>query len=87
VPAGKRAIVRNIVLANTTAADAKVTVHFVPSGGAPGNGNKVIADYTVWANDTVVVDLSAVLEEGDSIQAVQATAGAVTVYVSGVEVS
>lgn len=86
VPSGYKTIVKNIVLANTTSTDAKITMHFVPSGNSAGNANKVVADYPVSANNTVVIDLSAVLEAGDTIQAVQATAGAVTVYVSGVEV-
>jgi hypothetical protein len=86
VPENTKAIVKNIVLVNTTSTDAKITMHFVPSGSSASNANKIIADYPVRGNDTVVIDLSAVLEAGDTVQAVQDTAGAVTVYMSGVEV-
>lgn len=86
VPANSRVIVKNIVLVNTASSDVTVNLHFVPSGQSPGNENKIIADYAVRAKDTVVIDLSAVLEAGDTIQAAQSTVGAVTVYMSGVEV-
>ncbi|MGC4378243.1 hypothetical protein WD019_15145 [Fictibacillus sp. Mic-4] len=87
VPANTKSIVKNVVLTNTTGADATITLHFVPSGGTAGAANKVISSYTVSANDTVVIDLSAVLEAGDTIQGLQGTASAVTVYLSGVEVA
>lgn len=86
VPEGEKVIVRNIVLANTTSSLAKVSVHFVPAGGTADNTNKVIADYGLSPNTTVVIDMNAVLEAGDSVQAIQAVAGAVTMYLSGVEV-
>jgi hypothetical protein len=87
VPANTKVIVTNIVLCNTATTTVKVTLHFVPNGSSASNANKIIADYPVSANDTVVIDdLSIVLEAGDTIQAVQDTANAVTVYVSGVEV-
>lgn len=81
-----KVIVRNIVLTNTASTDSRISIHFVPSGQSPDNSNKIVSDYAVQAGDTVVIDLRAVLETGDTIQAVQATAGAVTAYISGVEV-
>lgn len=87
VPDGYKVIIKNIMLINTTSTDAKITIYFVPSGDSANNTNMIISDYAVIANDTVVIDLSAVLESGDTIQAIQTTSGAVTVYVSGVEVS
>jgi len=86
VPVGKTTIVKNIILCNTTATDAKIDIYFV-SGGSTLPKDKVISQYTVAANDTVVVDLSAVLESASNISAAQNTANAITVYISGVEVS
>jgi hypothetical protein len=87
VPASTKTIVKNITLTNTTASDATVTVNFVPSGGIAGVANRIISTHTVTANNTTIIDLSAVLETGDTIQALQGTANAVTVYISGVEVA
>lgn len=87
VPASTSTIIKNIFLCNTTGTDANVTLYFVPSGGTAGNTNKVISSYTVSANDSVVIDLSSVLETGDTVQGVQGTSGAITAYISGVEVS
>lgn len=87
VPANTKSIVKNIVLTNTTGADATITLNFVPSGGVVLPANQIICSYTISANDTVVIDLSAVLEAGDTIQGYQGTASAVTVYLSGLEVA
>lgn len=87
VPASTNTIIKNIMLCNTTAIDATLTIHFVPSAGTAGVTNKVISTYTVKANDTVVIDLSAVLSAGDTVQALQGTASAITTYLSGVEVA
>jgi len=87
VPASTTTIAKNIILANTTATDATIDVHFVPNAGAAGATNKIIPTYTVPTNDSIVVDMAGVLETGDTIQALQATASAITVYISGVEVA
>ncbi|ADU95281.1 hypothetical protein [Geobacillus sp. Y412MC52] len=87
VPATYKTIVKNIILCNTTGTDAKIDIYFVPSGNGASAANKVISQYTVSANDTAVINLSAVLGSGDVISAAQVTANAITVYISGVEVS
>lgn len=87
VPANTKTIVKQIILSNTTGTDATVTLHFVPNGQTAGNENKIFSTLTVTANNTGIFDLSAVLEAGDTIQAVQGTANAITIHISGVEVS
>ncbi|BDG48763.1 hypothetical protein [Parageobacillus sp. KH3-4] len=87
VPTNTKTIVKQIVLSNTTGTDANVTIHFVPNGQVAGNGNKIFSALTVTANNTGIFDLSAVLEAGDTIQAVQGTANAITIHISGVEVN
>lgn len=86
-PSNTKTIVKNIVLVNTTGTEANVTVNLVPVGGTPQNSNQLISAYKVQQHDTVVIDVSLVLESGDSLRAQQGTAGAVTLHVSGVEVS
>ena len=85
-PASTSTIVKNILMTNTTATDATITISFVPSGGTAGATNRVFTGYTVKANDTVAVDLSSVLSTSDFISALQGTSGAITIYISGVEV-
>lgn len=87
VPTDTTTIVKNIVLSNTTGADETITIHFVPSGGTADATNQIVSNSAIGANDTVTIDLSGVLEVGDTIQAVQVTSGAITAYISGVEVA
>lgn len=85
VPVGTKTIVKNIIINNTTLNDAKINIHFVKGGDTAGAKNK-INNFTVRAEDMISIDLSSVIEEGDTIQALQITSGALTLYISGVEV-
>lgn len=85
-PASTSTILKNILLCNTTSTDATITISFVPSGGSAGTTNRVFSAYTVKANDTVAVDMSSILSTGDFVSALQGTSGAITAYISGVEV-
>ncbi|MCY9591440.1 hypothetical protein [Paenibacillus chitinolyticus] len=85
VPALTTTIVKNIHIANNTAAVSTVTIHLVPNGQTATNANKIIACYPVKPNDSISVDLSSVLHSGDTIQVSQGTANAISVYISGVE--
>jgi ATP-dependent protease ClpP protease subunit len=86
VPSGKTWIVKQICLANTTASDATVTIHLVPSGGSAGVGNMIVPGITVYAKSVVTVDLAQVMTAGDFIAGLQGTTSAITVTISGVEV-
>lgn len=86
-PASTTAIVKNIILSNTGSTSATVTVNFVPSGGTAAAANQVLSSYPVNAYDTITIDMAGVLETGDSLQALQDTSGAITVFISGVEVA
>ncbi len=86
VTQGATAIVKTAILCNTTAAAATVTLYLVPSGGAAGAGTEIMAAYSVAANSTEVIDLEQYLEAGDFLAALQGTAGAVTVTISGVQI-
>jgi hypothetical protein len=79
VPSNTKLIVKNIVLCNTTATEAQINVNFA---GVP-----LIQNYKVAPLDTVVVDLSLVLEAGDTITSMQYTSNAVKLAISGVEVA
>lgn len=85
-PASTTTIIKNILICNTTASAATVTLNLVASGGSAGVNNRILSTYTVTPNDTVAIDLSAVLSTGDFISAVQGTSSALTLHITGVEV-
>lgn len=79
VPANSTTIVKNIVLCNTSGSTATITLN--------ASGQAVMSSLKVDPNDTVTMDLSLVLAAGDTISGLQGTPGAISVYISGVEVS
>lgn len=85
-PASTTTIVKNIVICNTTASDATITVYFVPSAGSAGATNAIISGLTVTANNTLIIECSGVLATGDFISSLQGTSGALTLHITGVEV-
>jgi hypothetical protein len=91
VPAATTEIIKEIVLTNTTATDATITLYLVDSGGTAGVTNMLLNAYPVTASltikDTVFISMSEVLAAGGTIQGLQGTSGAITVRISGVEVS
>ena len=83
VPAVTDVSVRTILLCNTTPLVATVTVAVVPSGGTAGITNQVLSALSVAGNTTVTVDTTIHMTSGDFLAALQGTASAVTVTVSG----
>ncbi|KFZ41893.1 hypothetical protein CS060_04185 [Anoxybacillus flavithermus] len=79
VPASTTTIVKNIVLTNKTASAATATITIV--------GIEIVNNYSVNANDTVVIDLSLVMQAAETITVQAGTANAINVYISGVEVA
>lgn len=83
VPASTDVKVTSVVLCNTTATPATVTLSAVPSGGTAGVANRLLAGFTVAANDTVQADLHHFMTTGGFLAALQGTSGAITVSISG----
>ncbi|MCL6615560.1 MAG: hypothetical protein K6T39_00245 [Anoxybacillus ayderensis] len=79
VPTNTTTIVKNIMLINKTASAATATVTVA--------GIEVVYNYTVNANDFMVIDLSLVMSAGETITVQAGTANAINVYISGVEVA
>ncbi|MED5042764.1 hypothetical protein P9848_12600 [Geobacillus stearothermophilus] len=79
VPASTTTIVKNIVMTNKTGSAATITITIA--------GVEVVNNYSVAANDTVVIDLSLVMSATETITVQAGTANAINVYISGVEVS
>lgn len=79
VPASTTTIVKNIVLTNKTASEATITITIA--------GTEIVYGYSVAANDTVVIDLSLVMNATETITVQSGTTSAINVYISGVEVA
>ena len=81
VPAGYTAIVKQIVVTNTTGTAATFTMYI----GAASAGNALFSGTSVAANDTVIINLSQVLGTGEILRALSGTNAALNLTVSGVE--
>jgi hypothetical protein len=83
------AYIKEIILANSSASSAAVTLYVVPSGGTVGGayGNMILPAVTVNNNDTKILSgLNLMMPAGATIQAVCNTASAINMTISGVEV-
>ena len=85
VPNGTTAILKNIVMTNTTANDATVHLSIVPSGGTPAASNRILSDLNVPSFGINTLDVSVVMPAGTSLFATNNTDSAVVMTISGVE--
>src|SRR6266568_712608 len=83
VPASTNAKVTEVLIANTSAASASVSLSAVPSGGSAGNTNRLFTALSVDGNAVVIMDMSVFLDTGDFLSAVQTTSSAITLTISG----
>lgn len=87
VGSGKKGIVKDIIITNTTATAATVSIWLVPSGGSPDDTNAIMKNWNVPANDMAHFSMWQVLEtEGDTIQAQAGTTTSITITISGAEI-
>jgi hypothetical protein len=84
VPAATRTLLKELSIANTTAATINVRVFLVPSAGAAGTANAFLYDVPVPNNNALQYDGIQVMNAGDTIQ-IQAAAVGLTITASGAE--
>jgi hypothetical protein len=87
VPSGKSIIVKNIVMTNTTNNEATVTLNVIPPSGVAQPSNRIVSELGIPPHGMSTLDCSIVLPTGAQLYGRNSTAAAVTVTVSGVEVS
>ena len=80
VPTGYSAIIKQLVVTNTTGTAATFTFYI----GAASAGNALFSGTSVAANDTVIINLSQVLATGETLRALASTGSALNLTVSGV---
>ena len=83
VPGSTKAIIRNIHIANTTNTAATIKM----SIGADAAGTRILGDLSIPAFGTYDWSGFMVLEAGETLRATGGTNNALTVTVSGVEVT
>ena len=84
VPASTRTLVKELSIANTTAAAINVRVFLVPSAGTAGTTNAFLYDLPVPGNNTLQYNGVQVMNAGDTIQ-IQAASAGLTIIASGGE--
>ena len=80
VPTGYSAIIKQLVVTNTTGTAATFTFYI----GTASAGNALFSGTSVAANDTVIINLSQVLTTGETLRALASTGSALNLTVSGV---
>lgn len=79
VPASTTTIIKSIILANKTSIDITATITFA--------GTNIIPAHTIPANDSIVVQMTAIIETGDLIEGLSDTEASIDYYISGIEVN
>ena len=87
VPGSSSIIVKNIVLANTTANEATITLHIVPNSGSAAASNAILYDYAISGRGVSTLDCSIVMSSSSFLYAVNGTNNAITATISGVEIT
>ncbi len=81
------AIIKEIIVVNTTGTTATITMSLVTAAGAGGAANRILGAKSVPANDLIILALSTAMNVNDFITGLQGTASALTVTISGIELS
>ena len=88
-----RTLFKEAVLANGHDSIVLFDLYVVPSGEAPCHGNRLFAGVSLDVNETKILSLNTVLEQGDAIYAKSYEAGYIPGYgcislkISGIEIS
>lgn len=80
-------IVKNIVLTNTTAAEAVISLHVVPVGNTAQASNAILYNFGITARGVSTLDCSIVMTGDTFLYATNGTNNGITVTISGVEIT
>ncbi len=87
VPGSTTAIIKEILLANTTASAVTASVSVVPSAGSASTSNNILGAVNIDPNSTTVVELHTLMIAADFISAKASAGSAINIMISGVEVT
>jgi len=81
------AIVKTIIITNTTSIAATISIWDVPNAGSYGDANAILKDLNVPANDFVqIITYLPLSTAGDTIQSEAGTASSITINIYGAEI-
>ena len=82
-------ILDNFTITNTTAANAKISINIIPSGGAVGDANCITHEKTLTPSQAyrAYEVIGHILEAGEIISTLADTANALTIRASGREIT
>lgn len=81
-----KSIVKSIFTANTFNGPIAFSLYLVPSGDAPGQGNRIFGDVLLLENTSKTTETTLVLNAGDQIWGSANVSGGVSIMISGVEI-
>lgn len=87
VPATTSTIVKEIVVCNTTGSAVTFDLSLVASGGVASTSNNLISQHQIGAYSTVSYVYSQVIATGGFISLKAGTSAALTITISGVEIT
>lgn len=87
VPVGKTAVIKQIILNNTSGAAASVTAHVVPNGGSVTTSNQIISSLSISSASQIIWSADIPLAAGDAIVLAAGTDNVITAITSGIEIS
>ena len=85
VPGSTSAIIKEIVVCNTTGGSLTIDISLVASGGTAGVTNNVVAAAVIPAYTTVIYTFAQILATGGFVSMKASAATSLTVTISGVE--
>lgn len=85
-PAGG-AIIKSILVTNTTGSAATISIGWPAGASGVDAAEAALSAKSVPANDYIQIETSHILGNGETIRGLQGTGSALTVHISGVEVS
>lgn len=87
VGAGKTAVVKQIVLNNTSASAVAVTANILPVSASASASNAIISGLTIAPNSQIIWSADIPLTAGEKVSLSAGTANVITYVVSGIEIA
>lgn len=85
-PAGRTAVIKQVILNNNSGANSTVTLH-VLTPSATAAASNAIANLTIAPNSQVIFSADIPLDATESLAALASTSSAVTITVTGIEIA
>ena len=77
--------IKEILVANASAANASITIHIAKSGTINSQSNQIVPSVVVSPNSVLTLDITQVMNEGDKIYAYSSIASSLNIMISGYE--